>query len=274
MLSLLTSRVFLSDSKVLDENWDGLSVKDSFWRIFYHNREGASLELPGGQFVIPAERCIILPDWVPFVCRCKAPVVQHFVHFDIPVLSPIDSKRLFPGPITLPESEPYLSLGNLWRSSMDEGACPQISANSFTHAFVEAVCAYLVSSLDAAGIQILSERLQPDSRITKVINEIEAHIGSELTLASLAERANLSRDHLIRLFRRKLGLTPKQYILDLRIKKAARLLNSTRYSIEQIAEELGFSDRYHFTRAFNQSMGINPGEYRRSFQPSSAKAPD
>lgn len=270
MLSLLTSRVFLSEKQAIGPWWDGLQVRDSFWRVFYHDEDGITLEVGDESFPAPAERYQIVPGWMSFTGRGKGAINQYSVRFDIPVLSPYDIERLFPQPVLIPESEPYLSLGSLWRQAMDSSNQSQLSINTQTHSFVQGLSAHLVSTLDAASVQILSERLQPDSRVTKVISEIEANLGSDLTLALLAEKANLSRDHLIRLFRRKLGLTPKQYILDLRIKKAARLLNSTRYSIEQIAEELGFSDRYHFTRAFNQSMGINPGEYRRSFQPSSA----
>lgn len=270
MLSLLTSRVFLSEKQDIGPWWDGLQVKDSFWRVFYHDGDGISIETVEEQILVPSGRYMIIPGWLPFTGRGNGSLHQYSVRFDIPVLSPYDIERLFPKPVLLPEEEPYLSLGSLWRQAMDSTNQSQLSINTQTHSFVQGLSAHLVSTLDAASIQILSERLQPDSRVTKVISEIEANLGSDLTLALLAEKANLSRDHLIRLFRRKLGLTPKQYILDLRIKKAARLLNSTRYSIEQIAEELGFSDRYHFTRAFNQSMGINPGEYRRSFQPSSA----
>ena len=58
-------------------------------------------------------------------------------------------------------------------------------------------------------------------------------------------------------------MTPRQYILDLRLRLARQLLSETRESIGAIAEQCGFSSVYHFSRAFHQSTGRTPSEYRR-----------
>ena len=56
-------------------------------------------------------------------------------------------------------------------------------------------------------------------------------------------------------------ITPKQYVLDIRIRKAKQLLCDTPFSVTAIAEECGFSSVYHFCRVFKEKTGFTPTEY-------------
>jgi len=73
-----------------------------------------------------------------------------------------------------------------------------------------------------------------------------------------------SVDHFIRVFKQWTGQTPAQYILDTRVKAAAHELLFTDGSIDSIAEETGFRDRFYFSRVFKRRMGLAPAEYRNS----------
>ena len=66
------------------------------------------------------------------------------------------------------------------------------------------------------------------------------------------------------LFRERVGCTPAQYVLERRIAAAAQDLLFTNDSIEQIADRLGFANRYHLTRMFTRRVGIPPAAYRRT----------
>ena len=83
----------------------------------------------------------------------------------------------------------------------------------------------------------------------------------ELSNDVLAEMLGISEVYFRRLFAASLGVTPKQYILDLRIKKARILLRDTPLSVTEVAEECGFSSLYHFCRAFKSRTALTPSEY-------------
>jgi AraC family transcriptional regulator len=106
--------------------------------------------------------------------------------------------------------------------------------------------------------------LQGQHRIAPALEHIDANLDHGLDNASLARLCHVSEDHFIRLFRQLLRQTPAQYVLDRRVSVAAQRLIFSQESIDAIAEQCGFRDRYYFSRVFAQRMGLPPATYRRS----------
>lgn len=95
-----------------------------------------------------------------------------------------------------------------------------------------------------------------------VLQYIQNHLDMpELSNVELAKQVSISEVYLRKLFSTHLNMTPKQYILDLRIQKAQQLLTDTEYSVTTISELCGFSSLYHFSRAFHTKTGMTPTEY-------------
>ena len=86
---------------------------------------------------------------------------------------------------------------------------------------------------------------------------------TSLTNAKLAAACHISEVYFRKLFTKHFGISPKQFIIDLRIQKAKRLLAEGAWSVAMISEECGFSNPYHFCRLFKQNTGITPSEYRK-----------
>ena len=82
-----------------------------------------------------------------------------------------------------------------------------------------------------------------------------------LTNAILASRCNISEIYFRKLFADQYNTTPKQYILDIRIGKAKQLLADGTLKISAVSEACGFSNPYHFCRAFKQRTGLTPSQY-------------
>lgn len=98
--------------------------------------------------------------------------------------------------------------------------------------------------------------------LANVLKYIEAHLRDpDLNNQFLAKQMGISEVYLRKLFAKHLQTSPKQYILDARIRRAGKLLAETTKSVSTIAEESGFSGPYHFCRAFKQRMGQTPTEY-------------
>lgn len=86
---------------------------------------------------------------------------------------------------------------------------------------------------------------------------------SELTNSEIADAAGVCESYLRRLFNEYYSTTPKQYIIEARIKKATQLLSENRKTVTEISDECGFSSVYHFCRAFKAYSGITPTQYRK-----------
>lgn len=104
---------------------------------------------------------------------------------------------------------------------------------------------------------------QHQASINKAIDYIERNIYKKIDLEKLAETANLSKYHFLRVFKDNLNETPLQYISRLRVEKAASLLLSRpNDSITNIALEVGFSDMTVFSKNFKLEFGITATQWR------------
>ncbi|MBB6673443.1 helix-turn-helix domain-containing protein [Cohnella nanjingensis] len=88
------------------------------------------------------------------------------------------------------------------------------------------------------------------------------HLDQEVRIEDMARRANLSPSRFNAVFKEQYGVTPHQYLLDMRISHARELLQNTDLSQEQIAAYCGFADVHHFSKSFRKKMGLPPGRYR------------
>ena len=90
------------------------------------------------------------------------------------------------------------------------------------------------------------------------------YANSTLTILELAERAHISEVYFRRLFHNHFGISPKQYIKNLRMNRAKELLKNSFVSISSIAEQSGYGNIYHFCRDFKASVGCTPSDFRRT----------
>jgi len=98
--------------------------------------------------------------------------------------------------------------------------------------------------------------------LTPAINYIENNYSDYgITNKELAAKCRISEVYLRKLFLKTFGVSPKQYIIDIRIRKAKQLLTEEVFKISTIAEQCGFSNQYHFCRLFKQKCGMTPSEF-------------
>jgi AraC family transcriptional regulator, transcriptional activator for feuABC-ybbA operon len=97
-----------------------------------------------------------------------------------------------------------------------------------------------------------------------VHEHIHKHYNEALRLPALAKLAGVTPNYLSRRFKHRYGAAPIYYQHRLRIQAASDLLRTTEHPIKRIAEIVGFSDVYFFSRMFKKIQGVPPGAYRRT----------
>ena len=111
-------------------------------------------------------------------------------------------------------------------------------------------------------------RLEPSGispELLPAINYINSHYNDpRITNARLAEECCISEVYFRKLFSKQMGVSPKKYIIDMRIERARQLLSEGVMKISAVSEECGFASPYHFCRAFKQYTGSSPSEYSKN----------
>ena len=103
-------------------------------------------------------------------------------------------------------------------------------------------------------------------RIQKVKQFIEEHYTEELGLSQIADLAGMSPVAFSRFFRQRTGGTLTDYIVDIRLGHAARLLVDTDKNVSEICYECGFNNLSNFNRAFKSKRGSSPREFREKYK--------
>lgn len=108
-----------------------------------------------------------------------------------------------------------------------------------------------------------SQEQNINTHLATALNTIENNLQDpQLDIIKIAEISSVSDVYLRKLFNKTFGVSPKQYLTDLRISKAKQLLKNTQLSITEVAERCGYWSIYHFSRAFKTATGHSPTEYR------------
>jgi AraC family transcriptional regulator len=93
---------------------------------------------------------------------------------------------------------------------------------------------------------------------------IDAHAHEHVDLARVATEVGSSPFHFLRMFAKVLGVTPHQYLLRCRLRRAATLLVTDPRSITDVAHDVGFADLSNFVRTFHRAAGVSPSTFRRA----------
>jgi AraC family transcriptional regulator len=102
-------------------------------------------------------------------------------------------------------------------------------------------------------------------RMIEAIRLVESDAARPVRLKDLAASAGMSRYHFLRVFRRLTGMTPYQYLISARMRRAALELASTRRPVLDIALDSGFGDLSTFNHRFRATFGLTPTQYRASW---------
>lgn len=268
MVENTSVRLFETAYLELSDFWHGKNYRNSFWRLYYDEGAGACIYSEDVLYRVESQRLFLLPASVRFdywVDRKHGNSPRHFyIHFDVPGLSGFRLREAFTSPFLLPPNE---SLENE-AVALRERVTPDFATDfaldlrlkSLVFGALGAAWEALPQEKQSRGAAFSAE----NAAITPALRYIEKNLGEPLRNETLAGLCHLSRDHFIRRFKEATRYPPQNYIMERRIALAAQKLLFSEDSIEKIAVDCGFANRFYFSRMFARTMEVSPAAFRRN----------
>ncbi len=259
-------------------HWGNRDISSPFIRIYYVKHGHARIHLQNGYLDVEEGNMYLLPSYVPHSYECdpgfefyylfvffpQGAMSEIFDMYDFPtfVRGNHATQLLFENYCTL---YPQLNLPTLTAEEFDKHPSYHAYANAYMqmpdyermqlHGLVEILLSYFVKHA--------SPRVRiKDDRIARIIDYISNHVSDTITVAQLADIACLTESHLVRMFRKCIGVTPLQYVIRRKIQYAQTLLLGTSHSVKDIGKAVGLPDSSYFIRLFRKNIGFTPQEYR------------
>lgn len=158
----------------------------------------------------------------------------------------------------LPPLAEVMVLGELAQAVADGAS--DLGLDEVGHAFA----ARLVATVSGRDLPSPEGTARDRRRAVETALWIDAHADQEIDLAAAASEAGLSPFHYLRVFTKVLGVTPHQYLVRARLRRAARLLAESEQSVTDIAYDAGFADLSNFMRSFRRAAGVTPRDFRQT----------
>ncbi|MBR1969773.1 MAG: AraC family transcriptional regulator [Clostridia bacterium] len=121
---------------------------------------------------------------------------------------------------------------------------------------------FLVSMLFKLYCELLCSNRPADS-VKKIISYINVNYMKDISISQIASEFNTSRTYLSRIFKERLGISIKQYIIEKRLYASKGLLKEG-YSVYQTSKLVGYSDQFIFSKAFKKHFGYAPSKLKKS----------
>ncbi len=152
-----------------------------------------------------------------------------------------------------------LALGQI----LDELASPKPGARALVRALMQQCMIHILREhMDAGSSAITWMAAAQDDRLWTAVRAIFEHPDDAHTLESLADAAAMSRSAFAEHFKAAFGRGPIDFVREVRLKLASRLLVTTDMPVKTITRNVGYTSRSYFSRAFHEAYGCSPAEYR------------
>lgn len=221
------------------------------WCLHLYNYHG-ELTIDGKEFEIKPGRVSVTPPNARIVYHFKGESWHAFAHFELP-----QRGDLVPMPVVQDLGENYESLA----TSMDElaGWLPSMPCRSSVRLWE------VLWQLVNYPYSERTPKKQLHPALGYAVREIEVHLAEPLSIPAIAHGANISHNHLTRLFKAEFGVTTEGYIRQRRTERALHLIVHTTMAIKSIAAEVGLPDLHFFNKTIRGATGQSPREYRRQY---------
>jgi AraC-like DNA-binding protein len=243
----------------LDRDWRDSDYSDNLSRIYWIEKGRGWLRYHGREIVLRPGLLYLIPAGTVFSYGCDDRLDQHWVHFSATLL---DGSPLF----GLVDPECEVIPDDLGQTALRFRRLEALSDSRSPRAQLEKtgiLCLLVAPFLASVNPEMIVARRNARLRFRATLEFIEEHLSEPLRISDLARAAHLERTYFSRVFRRCLGIKPVDYIMRRRVERAKARLWGTEDPLRAVAESLGFSDAFHFSKCFKKLTGMTPRDFRR-----------
>ncbi|MDE6339900.1 MAG: AraC family transcriptional regulator [Muribaculaceae bacterium] len=283
MLEVFDLRLLNVGYDPIGENWQWKDVCSPFARIYLIDGGSASLILEDKEIELKPGHLYLIPPFKKHSCIGNKGFIHYYIHlyewpgigagifneydFFSEVRAQQGDKEIFQMLVNLfPENQLNVSDPEIYDNyeELNTSCCNFSQRPPCERMLAKGSMLVLISRFLTSDAE---KRPRHDPKIAKVCGYINTHISSDLSLQSLSEIACMSESHFLRVFKKEMGMTPAQYIIQHRIETAQLLLLLDKEPVKNIALTLGFSDPSHFVKTFKKIKGMTPNEFRMRSAP-------
>ena len=242
-----------------NRRWNFAGVFSPYWRLYFNSNPGHHILFDSQVVELGPARLVLLPPHHRFHCRGENRVSHLWIHFSFSKLPEDAAQSAFE----------VLPTDTLLCLARDLKALLGKNADRRREQIHQAASALVLTALAGSGI-----RWKPPlpEKLERLRHHIQANLLGDLRNASLAKTVSISEPTLARLFKNFLGRGPAQYVTEIRVREAARLLLESDLNIDKVAEQTGFPNRFYFSRVFKAVSCETPAKFRLKYR-STDKAP-
>jgi len=252
-------------AEIKPNTWNHIGVLTTYYRLYYPSNSNITVAIAGTSVDLEGGKLHFIPTNSEIDMVTSGSCYVAFAHFDIEPLALFFEDASLANMTNIPlngELEALLHNVSQRYSGTDKTSQSDLHAYCIWQSIIYAtVCA----CIDHATADRQHDQMLPlkAHTVAAALHHIEAHLAERLGNRDLGKLCNVSEFHFLRIFKECIGVTPNQYVLRRRVARAAQRLHFTDRTIERIADECGFGNRYYFTRVFTRLTGLSPAAYRR-----------
>ena len=191
---------------------------------------------------------------------------RYTVNGSVHTLTPGDAFLVYPNTEVIYQADAQDPWEYTWVGFTGSDAATILRATEFENALEMTGRLYTTLALFVSAATSKPPQNSANSYVQKGIEYISANYSYPITVEDIASYIGLSRSHLFRSFQSILGVSPKEYLTDFRIKQACYLLKHSSLSITAIAGSIGFDNSLYFSKTFHKIKGLSPKEYRSKYK--------
>ncbi|QIL50501.1 AraC family transcriptional regulator [Weissella coleopterorum] len=225
--------------------------------IFFTENEQFHLQAGDVFLIRPGESCFYQSDikkpwtyaWISFNGNQAQQIIEHFSPFKNGhhVFNSINQNK-------------YLNIIQKTLNLSDASPQSELKLNHLVHEFLIEITQEYPSQKDSKN------KFKGSNLARKAREYMDEFFETGINVNDVAEALNINRSYLTRVFTNNFGLSPKAWLIGVRINKASEFLQMQDLSIDKISEIVGFNNVSVFSRSFNKMVGESPSQYRKNRQ--------